>query len=146
MHDVGITGRRRDHQRRDAVAIRRVGLGLVVKQHVDHDRIAALRREPQRRHGAEPRRGAHVRPGVDERPRRLGVLIRYGPVQRGHAVTLRRIHVRAVLEQRKQLVAIAAHRGVGHLGTRPGARDTADADGEHREHRSQPCVDPGYPS
>ena len=40
LDDVDVAGSRRDHQRRFAFAIRRVGLGAGAKQRADHCRVA----------------------------------------------------------------------------------------------------------
>jgi hypothetical protein len=74
--------------------------------------VPLLAREIQRRIRAEPGRRPHVRAGEDQHLRQLGVAIHRRPVQRGHAVALRRIDVGRLLEQRLDRLAIAARRGV----------------------------------
>ena len=49
---------------------------------------------------------------ADERRRERGVALGGGPVQRRHAVALRRVDVGVLLQQRANRRRVAAHRGI----------------------------------
>ena len=114
IDDVDAAGGGGEMQRRHAgIAGARADIRARGDERLRDGRAPRLRREMQRRVLADARYGADARAGVDEHARQLGVATLGGPVQGGHAVALRRAHVRALLEQVAQRVAIAFHRQVG---------------------------------
>ena len=103
----------------------RAGLGATGQQQPHHAVRAFLRRKVERRVAADPGHGLHVGAGVEQQRRGVSLVTPCGPVQRGHAVALRRIHVHAPGQQRLQRRKVALHRGVGHLGANGGDRGRA---------------------
>jgi hypothetical protein len=74
--------------------------------------VAVLRGDQQRRVAADARRRLHVGPRVEQRPGEIDVALLRGPVQRGHAVALRRVDVGALLQEGPHRVLVALHRRV----------------------------------
>jgi hypothetical protein len=88
-------------------------LGAALDQHLHRRRAAGLGREVQRRIQADARHRCRVGAGHHQQLRQLGVATLGRPVQRGHAVALRRADIDAVLDQRGDGGLVAAHRRVG---------------------------------
>jgi hypothetical protein len=74
-------------------------------------------------------------PAVEQHLRQLDVPRLRRPVQRGHAVALSRVHVRALLDQGAHRLDVAAHRRVRHGGV---GRSGGEQHGEgERPHHAQ---------
>jgi len=153
LHRVGVAGLRRQHQRRRAVGRCGLRVSAPVQQRVDHRRFAVLARDEERRITADAGGRADVRAAVEQELRELDVVLLDRPVQRRHAVGLRRVHVVAFLEERADGVAVAAHRGLddgrptagGRSGLkkrrkpeRPNGADTRSGDQRFSQHAGSP--------
>ena len=90
----------------------RVGAGLEQRPH--HRRLPAPARDVQRRMLADAGRRLEVRAGIQEHLGHLEVAPHCRPVQRGHAVGPRRLHVGAPFEQGLDGPRVAPARGIRH--------------------------------
>ena len=127
-HGVRAAGRSRKHQRGGAVRRLRVHVGARFQQRLHYGRAAVLRGEDQRRIGADTRRRPDAGPGIQQRLRELRIVVHRRPVERGHAIALRGVHVGRLFEEQPHRVLVALHRRIGNRSGRRGIEQR----GQHR--------------
>jgi hypothetical protein len=76
-------------------------------------------------------------PGVEQRLRQIEIALLRGPVEGGHTVALRRVHVGALLQERADRVLVALHRGLDDRGGRGSAQESGEEERAHGSHRDR---------
>ncbi len=137
---VDVAGPRRHHEGR--LAMRQDGhvrVGSGFQQLFDHRRVAVDAGQRQRS-GALAVGGGHVCAGLNQQSCRLQVVAVHSPVQRRRTIGLRRIDVRALLQQRAQRRAVPFHDGIRDIAAGGAKADRGDderrrADSDYAYHR-----------
>ncbi len=134
---VDLPRRRGQHQRSGAARVRRLRVSARLEQRANDCAMAVLGREQQRRGRGNPRCRFQVGAGVDEHLCELEIAAHCRPVQRGHAIALRRADVGALVEQRADGRPIARLGRIGHRCADLRARLRTDRkDYAHRRHQT----------
>jgi hypothetical protein len=120
LHRCYVPGLRREHQGGGAVGRRRIRIGAAGDERFNHPGVSVPAGDEQRAVAADPGCRLHVRAGVEQDLRQLEVAFLDCPMQRRHAVALRRVDVGAILQERLDGVPVTVHRGVDHGRCRRG--------------------------
>ena len=129
---VDAPGCRGRHQRCRAGRGGRVHTGTRPNEHLDHRGAAVGGRHGQGRDRADARGNGRTGLGFDEGRRKLEVIVECRPVQRGHAVTLRDVHVGSARQQRPHCLRVTVHGRIGdrRIGRQRGRREQTHRDGD----------------
>src|ERR1051326_5748806 len=132
LHGFDFARTRGGHQSRFAAGKHRIWIGASLQQQLDDLTVAVCARNRERGHAVAVG-GLHICARPDQKPRRLEIILLNRPVQSRAAVSLGRIHVRMLLEQRADSRPI--HPFGGFRKTRVGSRGTHRRRGQQKNDR-----------
>jgi len=132
-HRVHFTRGRRHHQGRRAVWRAGLHIAAGLDEGLDHLAVSLLAGEIERCIRPQPRRRPNIRAGEDQHLRELEIAIHRRPVQRRHAVALRRIDVGALLQQCLDGDRIARLCSIRNAGPRTLERDRNYQQSRHQQ-------------
>ncbi len=122
LERVDAAGTRRDHQRGRAGSVDGVSVRPGLQQGLHQGRASILRGDEQRSDGAQTSLSARARSGVEQQLCHREIIIRRSPMQRGHAVRLRTIHIRLLLKLAADCGEVSRLRRIRERGPRAGGR------------------------